>query len=102
MVCLKLLLPSQLFVPFSLAFFRIIGGQETSVREYTFMISLQSYGSPYCGGSLIATNIVLTAAHCLPIANDDDVRIFDRVHRLLILSMDLPVHTSFIAVFLVS
>jgi trypsin len=44
---------------------RIIGGTKAS-QPYPFFVSLIEGpgGSPFCGASLIDTNIVLTAAHC--------------------------------------
>jgi len=43
---------------------RIINGQEANPNRYAFAVSLQDGGSHFCGGSLIAKNVVLTAAHC--------------------------------------
>jgi len=45
---------------------KIVGGVEAEKGEFPFMVSLQrNYGNrPFCGGSLIAENWVLTAAHC--------------------------------------
>ena len=43
---------------------RIIGGQNAAEGRYPYAVSLTSFGSPYCGGSLIAPDIILTAAHC--------------------------------------
>merc|ERR1719438_289101 len=45
---------------------RIVGGQETEVNEYPWQVGLVSSSgrSPWCGGSLISNQHVLTAAHC--------------------------------------
>ena len=42
---------------------RIINGDEAPRGKYTFAVSLQDRGH-FCGGSLIARDYVLTAAHC--------------------------------------
>lgn len=39
----------------------VIGGDEAQQARHPYMISLQNGGSHYCGGSLIARDIVLTA-----------------------------------------
>lgn len=44
---------------------RVIGGFDTPKDEYGYMVNLvKSDGSHVCGGSLIANDFVLTAAHC--------------------------------------
>merc|ERR1719244_341433 len=47
---------------------RVVGGQETEVNEYPWMGALLTvnggFTSQICGGSLVAANWVLTAAHC--------------------------------------
>jgi trypsin len=45
---------------------RIIGGTPAQPTRYPYFVSLRRSrsGSHYCGGTLIAPNVVLTAAHC--------------------------------------
>ena len=49
---------------------RIIGGSEAEVGRHSYAVSLQHYNDTLgtymhmCGGSLIARDVVLTAAHC--------------------------------------
>ncbi|XP_013391987.1 tolloid-like protein 2 isoform X2 [Lingula anatina] len=46
---------------------RIVGGEEVSLHSWPWMVSLFSYEGGYhvCGGSLIAPDWILTAAHCV-------------------------------------
>jgi trypsin len=45
---------------------RIVGGQAATKNEYPWQVAFIRYGSskPFCGGTLISSNTVLTAAHC--------------------------------------
>jgi len=46
---------------------KIVGGVETQENEYPWQVGLlssQSSSRPFCGGSLISSRSVLTAAHC--------------------------------------
>ena len=42
----------------------VIGGTETDLGRYPYAVSLQGKGRHFCGGSLIAPNVVLSVAHC--------------------------------------
>lgn len=44
---------------------RIIGGQDASVGEFPYQVSLRYDGHHYCGGSIIDETTILTAAHCV-------------------------------------
>lgn len=43
---------------------RVIGGTAAPNRRYPYAVSLQYAGEHFCGGSLIAPDIVLSAGHC--------------------------------------
>merc|ERR1719369_689717 len=44
----------------------IVGGQETKTHEYPWQVGLVTPGEnyPWCGGALLSSSTVLTAAHC--------------------------------------
>ncbi|KAB0803011.1 hypothetical protein PPYR_05197 [Photinus pyralis] len=44
---------------------RIVGGVETQVNEYPWMVVLLNNNRFYCGGSVINNKFVLTAGHCV-------------------------------------
>ena len=44
---------------------RIIGGNDAPYGRYPYMVSLlNEAGEHTCGGSLVAADVVITAAHC--------------------------------------
>nr|AAD21834.1 trypsin-like serine protease [Ctenocephalides felis] len=48
----------------SLASGRIVGGEAVSIEDYGWQVSLQRFGSHFCGGSIISSRWILSAAHC--------------------------------------
>lgn len=63
---------------------RIINGVNTPVGRYPYTVSLQLGERHFCGGSLVAPDIVLSAAHCAEGLNDivEPVRIVLNPHNL--------------------
>lgn len=43
----------------------IVGGQDATVEDHPYMAAVLNLGLPGCGGSIISTRSVLTAAHCI-------------------------------------
>ncbi|GAB0098080.1 trypsin [Sergentomyia squamirostris] len=43
---------------------RIVGGVAVTIQDYPYQVSVQHYGSHMCGGSILSSYFVLTAADC--------------------------------------
>ncbi|KAG4074386.1 hypothetical protein HA402_000365 [Bradysia odoriphaga] len=43
---------------------RVVNGDATTIDHFPWIVSMQYYGAHRCGGSIITTNRILTAAHC--------------------------------------
>ena len=43
---------------------RIVGGEDADIKDHPWQVVLKIGGNGLCGGSIIAENWVLTAAHC--------------------------------------
>ena len=44
----------------------IVGGEEAQLGSVPHQVSLQDKGYHYCGGSIVTSNFIFTAAHCCP------------------------------------
>lgn len=44
---------------------RIVGGQEARPGSHPWIVSLQMGSSHFCGGTIVAEDVVVTAAHCV-------------------------------------
>lgn len=46
---------------------QIVGGTAAAAGEFPFIVSIQtSAGEPFCAGTLLNANTVMTAGHCSP------------------------------------
>jgi len=54
---------------------RIVGGNNTTIEEYPWQISMTNFGSHRCGGSILTTTKIITAAHCVRGVLVDNVQI---------------------------
>ncbi|XP_014253033.1 trypsin-7-like [Cimex lectularius] len=54
---------------------RIVGGRETEVNEYPWMALLTYENEFYCGGTLLNSKYVLTAAHCTKGFNASKIKV---------------------------
>jgi len=59
---------------------RIVGGVEAVAHSWPWMVSLQ-LRDHFCGGALIDTRHVLTAAHCLTSVVDHQIRVITGLHE---------------------
>ncbi|XP_017769450.1 PREDICTED: transmembrane protease serine 9-like [Nicrophorus vespilloides] len=43
---------------------RIVGGEQTTIQEFPYQVSVEYFHSHMCGGAILDENTVITAAHC--------------------------------------
>lgn len=56
--------------------YRIVGGSPTNISEVPWQISLQTTGGfPFCGGSIIDEEWILTASHCVDGSSASSMRV---------------------------
>lgn len=74
---------------------RVVGGSDVTREFYPYFMRINVHHYPHCGGSLVALDVILTAAHCKDeqmsvIVNgyhgslevNDDQRFSSQIHRI--------------------
>ncbi|CAB0044491.1 unnamed protein product [Trichogramma brassicae] len=59
---------------------RIVGGENAVPREFPWLVSITRKGGHFCGGSIINSKFVLTAAHCFC---SNDIALLELSSRIL-------------------
>jgi len=71
---------------------RIVGGENADIRQYPHQISMRYNGRHRCGGSIFASNIIISAAHCVvDLANASNLTIVAGSTRISQKQQELPV-----------
>jgi secreted trypsin-like serine protease len=60
----------------------IVGGANVTIGQFPWEVSVQGWGSHFCGGSIIAPGWVLTANHCVEGETGEGVTVLAGASRL--------------------
>jgi len=83
---------------------RIVRGNDTTPGAYPWAVGIQFLDKLYCGGSLISSHFIITAAHCVKGINPDRIRLIlgdhdrrrDEAHQELRLIEKVFIHPNFV------
>lgn len=98
-VCLTLATANTVF-GYSVIEPRIVGGENAEEGQFPYQISLRSKftRSHFCGGSILSSRFLLTAAHCTQMDNADPANIYAVVGALHLLGGGIEIQLDTITV----
>ena len=72
---------------------KIVGGNEATPHAWPWQVSLRTRGGAhFCGGSLIASHWIATAAHCVFVFSFHSLQIYMIIFYLLAKSMQFLIY----------
>jgi len=60
---------------------KIVGGEDATVGQFPYQLSLLWFGSHICGAAIIRDNLAITAAHCVEGDSPSSLRVIGGKHR---------------------
>lgn len=78
---------------------RIVGGEETTIDQVPYLVNLRQNGQFSCGGSLVTSQCILTAAHCVYRVPPTSLTISGGTSKLSDNSEEHQVQQSFVSAF---
>lgn len=61
---------------------RIVGGHDVAIEDVPYQVSLQVYGFGFCGGSIVSTDWILTAGHCVESYQPESITVRAGTNRM--------------------
>lgn len=60
---------------------RIVGGSVTQAHAFPWMVAISKEAKIYCGGTLISSNYIMTAAHCVNFLEPRDLLVINKLMK---------------------
>jgi secreted trypsin-like serine protease len=54
---------------------RIVGGQQATFGQIPWQVSLQAYGTHFCGAAILSSSWIVTAGHCVAAVPEDQLNV---------------------------
>ncbi|KAF5287272.1 hypothetical protein FQR65_LT02145 [Abscondita terminalis] len=75
---------------------RIIGGQDAADGQFPHQISMKYLGSHICGGSIVKSNVVLSAGHCVYGQSSSNLQVVAGTNKQSVTANSIQVQSIFV------